>query len=104
WPRAPGGGAAPARRTASSGIARPCRHYRRRAIQLTRAGRGPCHKPMLEPVAVLHLRRLGGALLDLLLPPRCLRCNEPVSDQGALCAPCWNKIGFIGAACCDSCG
>jgi len=59
---------------------------------------------MPEPVAVLHLRRLGGALLDLLLPPRCLRCNEPVSDQGALCAPCWNKIGFIGAACCDSCG
>jgi ComF family protein len=59
---------------------------------------------MPEPVAVLHLRRLGGALLDLLLPPRCLRCNEPVSDQGALCAQCWNKIGFIGAACCDSCG
>ncbi|MGA2089432.1 MAG: ComF family protein [Stellaceae bacterium] len=59
---------------------------------------------MPEPVALLHLRRLGGALLDLLLPPRCLRCNEPVSDQGALCAPCWNKIGFIGAACCDSCG
>ena len=50
------------------------------------------------------LRRLGGAILDLLLPPRCLRCNEGVSEQGALCAACWNKIGFIGASCCDCCG
>ncbi len=54
--------------------------------------------------ATSDLRRLGGALLDLLLPPRCLRCNEGVSEQGTLCAQCWNKIGFIGAACCDCCG
>jgi ComF family protein len=58
----------------------------------------------MEPVFAPALRRLGGAILDLLLPPRCLRCNEAVSDQGALCAPCWNKIGFIGSACCDCCG
>ena len=60
----------------------------------------------MEPAAAfpVHIRRLGGMLLDLLLPPRCLRCNEAVSEQGALCAACWNKIGFIGAACCDCCG
>ncbi|HTC19093.1 MAG TPA: ComF family protein [Stellaceae bacterium] len=58
----------------------------------------------MEPVSALDFRRLGGALLDLLLPPRCLRCGEAVSEQGALCAECWHKISFIGTACCDCCG
>lgn len=58
----------------------------------------------MEPVSALDFRRLGGALLDLLLPPRCLRCGEAVSEQGTLCAECWHKISFIGTACCDCCG
>lgn len=39
-----------------------------------------------EAVAPLPAR-WGAALLDLLLPPRCLLCGLP-SDTGRLCAPC----------------
>jgi ComF family protein len=50
------------------------------------------------------LRRLATALLDLLLPPRCLGCGTTVSAAGTLCAPCWRGITFLGAPCCDGCG
>lgn len=44
------------------------------------------------------------ALLDIVLPPRCLACNEQVGEQGALCGECWNGLQFLGSPCCDSCG
>jgi ComF family protein len=50
------------------------------------------------------LRRLGVALLDLLLPPRCLKCGATVAAAGTLCAPCWRGITFLGAPCCACCG
>ncbi|HUC68427.1 MAG TPA: ComF family protein [Stellaceae bacterium] len=50
------------------------------------------------------LRRAATALLDLLLPPRCLICGATVSEAGALCAPCWSGITFLGEPCCACCG
>lgn len=50
------------------------------------------------------IRRVGDQVLDLLLPPQCLICRLPIDRQGALCAPCWEKIDFLGAPCCDICG
>ena len=32
---------------------------------------------------------------DLFLPPICIRCHEPISDHGVLCAACWQGINFI---------
>jgi ComF family protein len=49
-------------------------------------------------------RRLWGAVLDLLLPPRCLKCGAAVAATGTLCAPCWRGIAFLGEPCCACCG
>jgi ComF family protein len=44
------------------------------------------------------------ALLDLLLPPRCLVCSATTDAVGTLCAACWRGIVFIGPPCCAGCG
>jgi ComF family protein len=51
-----------------------------------------------------RLARLGSAVLDLLLPPRCLACGEMVEAQGRLCAECWAGIGFVLGRQCRTCG
>jgi len=56
---------------------------------------------LARPPAV---RRAATALLDLLLPPRCLSCGTAVSAAGTLCAQCWRDITFLGAPCCACCG
>jgi ComF family protein len=43
-------------------------------------------------------------VLDLLLPPRCLRCGLAVDDQGRLCAECWRSLTFLGPPQCRLCG
>jgi ComF family protein len=48
--------------------------------------------------------RLAGRVLDLLLPPRCLGCGEPVDRQGGLCAGCWARLRFLHPPWCDRCG
>jgi ComF family protein len=50
------------------------------------------------------LRRAATALLDVLLPPRCLACGTTVSSADTLCAGCWREITFLGAPCCACCG
>ena len=50
------------------------------------------------------LRRTGGALLNLVLPPRCIACGEEVEAVNALCGVCWRKITFLGEPCCACCG
>ncbi len=59
---------------------------------------------MLTLVPAPALRRAAGAVLDLLLPPHCLRCGAPVAATGALCAACWRAITFLGSPCCACCG
>ena len=43
-------------------------------------------------------------LLDLVLPPLCLACRKPVTQQGGLCAACWGGIHFLDEPCCIRCG
>ncbi|MQX37085.1 ComF family protein [Roseospira navarrensis] len=42
--------------------------------------------------------------LDLVLPPRCLRCGDLVADPGALCADCFQAVAFITRPQCARCG
>lgn len=42
--------------------------------------------------------------LNLLFPPQCLCCDEPVRTHGTLCQACWNAIGFITDPLCARCG
>ena len=54
--------------------------------------------------AVLYARRGTAGLLDVLLPPQCLRCRIPVDRQGLLCGSCWREINFIVPPYCAICG
>lgn len=46
----------------------------------------------------------GRAALDVLLPPRCLLCEEGVDRPGALCAGCFRSMSFVSAPLCEACG
>jgi ComF family protein len=48
--------------------------------------------------------RLGGAVLDALLPPACLTCDSAVETQGTLCAACFRGLNPVTAPFCRSCG
>jgi ComF family protein len=52
----------------------------------------------------VRVRRAGRLALDLLLPPRCAGCDNPVSVQGQFCAVCFGRINLIGPPLCDRCG
>jgi ComF family protein len=49
-------------------------------------------------------RRAGRALLDLVLPPLCLKCKEPVAEPQSVCATCWNELRFLSPPHCAQCG
>ncbi len=50
------------------------------------------------------LSHAARGVLDIVLPPQCLACDELVSEPGALCASCWEGASFIAAPFCKSCG
>ncbi len=50
------------------------------------------------------LRTGGRAVLDLLLPPQCLTCDEAVDAPGRFCAGCFRRVGFVSDPCCVRCG
>jgi ComF family protein len=50
------------------------------------------------------LRRIGRAVVDGVLPPRCLACGEIVDDPDALCGRCWRGITFFAPPWCVACG
>lgn len=64
----------------------------------------------VDPIAgAIHgwrarLRHSGLAVLDLVLPPRCLACGDLVEAQGRLCAECWSEIAFLYGRQCRACG
>ncbi len=43
-------------------------------------------------------------MLDSILPPLGLGCNEIVAEPGALCAACWPGFSFIASPHCACCG
>ena len=47
--------------------------------------------------AHLHrtVHRVGRAIIDGVLPPRCLACGVAVDEPDALCATCWNAMTFL---------
>ncbi|MFC0386344.1 ComF family protein [Muricoccus vinaceus] len=54
---------------------------------------------------VAGLARRGGlGALDVLLPPHCLACEEPVLDQGTLCPACFSGLHGIVPPFCHNCG
>ncbi len=44
------------------------------------------------------------ALLDLLLPPTCLTCDQQVDAPGRFCVTCFGLTSFITDPCCHACG
>jgi ComF family protein len=55
-----------------------------------------------------HLRQLarqaGRAVVDGVLPPRCLHCGATVDEPDALCGQCWGSISFFAPPWCAVCG
>jgi len=45
----------------------------------------------------------GRMVLDAVLPPLCLGCNEIVETPGALCAACWRGFSFVAPPHCARC-
>ncbi len=48
--------------------------------------------------------RTGVAGLNLLLPPLCALCDNPVHQQDEFCSACFGQIGFISEPRCRRCG
>jgi len=44
------------------------------------------------------------AVLDMILPPRCLSCGDAVGGPGQLCALCWSQAAFVSDPMCCRCG
>ena len=51
-----------------------------------------------------RLRRAGVAVLDLVLPPQCLACRRPVTQDGGLCVGCWGGLKLIERPYCERLG
>jgi ComF family protein len=51
-----------------------------------------------------QLRRIGRAVVDGILPPRCLACGTVVDEPDALCGPCWAAMTFFAPPWCAVCG
>ena len=43
-------------------------------------------------------------LINLILPPRCIKCGEVLSERNGLCPKCFAKIDFISEPYCYCCG
>jgi ComF family protein len=51
-----------------------------------------------------QLRRIGRAVVDGILPPRCLACGTIVDEPDALCSACWAGMNFFAPPWCAVCG
>ena len=49
-------------------------------------------------------RNIATNLADLIIPPVCLACHEPLSQHDTVCATCWTEISFIRQPLCDRLG
>jgi ComF family protein len=49
-------------------------------------------------------RRLARAVVDAVLPPRCLACGDIVGEPDALCGRCWAAMTFFAPPWCAVCG
>lgn len=51
-----------------------------------------------------RFRRIGRAIVDGVLPPRCLACGATVAEPNALCSQCWASMTFFAPPWCAKCG
>jgi len=49
-------------------------------------------------------QRAGRRVLDLVYPPLCIVCREPVLDPDSLCPECWKALHFLDGPVCSVCG
>ncbi|MET0179517.1 MAG: ComF family protein [Novosphingobium sp.] len=42
-------------------------------------------------------------LVDLVFPPRCPLCGDPLAEQGGLCTACWERLAIPGEPACALC-
>ena len=56
-------------------------------------------RPLLRPLV-----RLGQAIVDFALPPRCAGCADVIEEVGAFCPACWSAIDWLGDGGCACCG
>jgi ComF family protein len=47
---------------------------------------------------------LNWKIADLLFPPLCIACREPLGEGQGFCAACWSRIAFLDGPVCDCCG
>lgn len=59
---------------------------------------------MLLPEIVKIFPLAANRLVDAVLPPRCLKCGDPVDALGSLCPTCWPQLRFLAPPCCARCG
>jgi len=63
--------------------------------------KNPHHKPSalrrLASTAVTHI-------IDIVTPPVCLHCHEPMTAHDTLCPTCWSSIDFIRPPLCERLG
>jgi len=50
------------------------------------------------------LRRAARRMLDVILPPHCLKCGVGVDEPGSLCPQCWEAVTFLSPPHCARCG
>jgi ComF family protein len=50
------------------------------------------------------VRQAGRAVIDAVLPPRCLACGATVGEPDALCGTCWSAMTFFAPPWCAACG
>ncbi len=50
------------------------------------------------------VRQVGRAVVDGVLPPRCLCCGATIGEPDALCGPCWTAMTFFAPPWCARCG
>lgn len=43
-------------------------------------------------------------LINAILPPRCIKCGQILSERNGLCPECFNKISFVSEPLCVCCG
>jgi ComF family protein len=61
-------------------------------------------RSVTRPSIGRHLGNLARRALDLVIPPACLACREPLSTHDTVCPACWREIRFIRPPLCDRLG
>jgi ComF family protein len=46
----------------------------------------------------------GRAVIDIIVPPKCLSCRAPVTQGSSLCISCWQNLQFLETPVCDVMG